>query len=178
MVTFSHKSFIQARGMIGNAVAMSQKEYFLIGLAVVLGGLYAIFFVHWSQPRTVAIEHTLRPSREMGGSRGAVISHGATVCFKLPDGKTRINSLRVVSVAELQTNKYPHALWHLVSKNGSKPTDGFAYGFPLAGMTPDLPGSRPEELQPGVTYRLLIQTPTLKGEHDFTLPGVKTEREN
>jgi hypothetical protein len=148
---------------------MSRKEYLLIAVLAVLAGLYTLYFILPNRIKTVAVEHTLRPSREAGRK-------DSTVCFKLPQGPFRLTALRVVLSDEYQTNPHAVGLWHLVSKNGSAPVDGFAYGFPLSGMTPFLSGAKPEPLKPGIKYLLLIETSNLKGAHEFSLSGTELER--
>ncbi len=151
---------------------MSKKEYVLIGLVLVLAGLYVVFFSDWFKPKFIRIEHTVRSSRVAWTGNGRRVepeSKGAgSVTFSLHKNY-RLTAVRVFVAAEVQTNKYAHPLWHLVSKAGSAPADGFAYGFPIQGMTPAVAGSEPEILRSGIDYRLAVEAGSLKGTNDFRL---------
>jgi len=48
-----------------------------------------------------------------------------------------------------------------------RPSEIFLYGQHIRGMKPEVPGARPEPLQPGVTYRLFVKSGSATGQHDF-----------
>ncbi|MGN6555681.1 MAG: hypothetical protein ACTHLW_18385 [Verrucomicrobiota bacterium] len=153
---------------------MSKKEYILIGLVLVLGGLYVAFFSGWFKPKFIRIEHSVRLSRKSWtGSRTVAAKSPSDVSFVLHN-PYRLTSVRVVRAADIATNKFAHSLWHLVSKTGSAPAEGFAYGFPLEGMAPAITGAEPEALEPGTDYLLLLEAGSLKGTNQFTLPQSAT----
>ena len=147
---------------------LSRKEIFLVVLVLVLGGLYAVFFSDWFKPKFIRIEHSVRSSREgwAGSNRVAAVAGAGAVTFALHK-PYKLTSVRVVLLAEIQTNKFAHPIWHLVSKAGSVPADGFAYGFPVQGMSPAITGVEPEPLESGTEYRLLVEAGSLKGTNDF-----------
>jgi hypothetical protein len=151
---------------------MNKKEYILIGLVALLAGLYIVFFSDWLKPKFIRIEHTLRASREAwtgNGRRAEPAGKGAgSVTFALHKDY-QLTSVQVFAAAEIRTNKFAHPLWHLISKAGSAPADGFAYGFPIQGMLPAVPRAEPDPLEAGVEYRLLVEAGSLKGTNDFTL---------
>lgn len=157
---------------------LSRKEIFLVALVLVLGGLYVVFFSEWFKPRFIRIEHAVRSSREgwAGGQRVEAVSNGAgNVTFALHK-PYKLTSVQVVALAEIQTNKYAHPVWHLISKEGSAPADGFAYGFPVPGMSPAVAGAEPERLEPGVEYRLLVEAGSLRGTNDFKMERTLSSR--
>ena len=84
------------------------------------------------------------------------------------DRKLKLTSLKVIPVHEIETNKYPHPIWHLISNSNSVPTAEWSYAVPIPGMHPSVKGATPDPLEPGVTYRLVIEAGKLKAEHDFT----------
>ena len=43
----------------------------------------------------------------------------------------------------------------------------FTYGCSIGGMQPAVPGAAPDPLEPGVTYRLLVEAGPLKLQDDF-----------
>ena len=79
-----------------------------------------------------------------------------------------LTAVRVYRAEELLTNKYPAAVWELVSKSNTIPLKLIEYGVPIRGLLPKSPEARPEPLVPGVTYVLQIESGSLKAEHVFT----------
>jgi len=154
---------------------MSKKEWTLITLVLVLGGVWVVFFSGWFGPKVIRIEHSVRSARESWGPEGRRVpapgkQDVGNVSFTLHKNY-RLTSVKVVPAADIRTNKYAHAAWHLVAKNGSQPVDSLAYGLPVAGMTAYSAGVQPEPLVPGVEYRLLVEAGSWKGERDFEIPG-------
>src|SRR5262249_39915566 len=83
------------------------------------------------------------------------------------DRKLKLTCLKVIPLSDIQTNKYPHPIWHLVSESNSVPTKDFSYGARISGMHPAVQGAVPDSLEPGVTYRLMIEAGPVKCFHDF-----------
>lgn len=142
-----------------------------MGLVVVLVGVYAVYFSNWFQPKIMRIEHSARPLREAWTGSGMRVDPSGkqelgNVTFTLRH-KYRLTSVKVVPLAEYLTNKYVPPTWELVSKSGSGPVDGFAYGMTIPGMAPARELLAPEPLQPGLEYRLVVEAGGVKGEHDF-----------
>lgn len=159
---------------VTSGVVMNRKEFFLVGLVVVLIGVYVIWFTDWFRAKVLHIEHSQRSLREAWSGNRRLDPSGrqtlGNVTFSLHP-KCRLTEIKVVPLAEYRTNKYARALWELVSPSGSPPMEGFAYGLPVAGMQPAQPGLEPEPLTPGVEYRLVVKAGKLTGEHDFNLGG-------
>jgi hypothetical protein len=153
---------------------VSRKEYFLVGLVVVLVGLYVVCFTDWFRPGTLRIEHSTRVLREAWNGAQRVDSTGkeelGNVSFTL-HGTFMLDSVKVVPLAEYLTNKYVPPTWALESGSGSDPVSGFAYGMNIAGMKPVHQGRTPELLEPGRTYRLIVEAGRVRGEHDFSIGG-------
>ena len=143
---------------------MSKKNYFLVAIALVLAGIYAIHFTDWFRPKTIQISHTSRPMRP-GGQTGPANN---LVIFGL-DGGYSLTDVKVVSLAALQTNKLAQPVWHLVSDEGSDDVNQFFYGERIQGMDPAVEGAQPEPLRSGVMYRLFVTAGKVRGQHDFQL---------
>ena len=109
------------------------------------------------RPRTGLFRRTKRPT-----------ASATDPVFFAFDRKLKLTSLKVIPVSEIETNKYPHPIWELVSDSNSVPITDFAYGMSIQGMQPSVQGATPDPLEPGVKYRLLIEARTGKAEHDFT----------
>ena len=142
----------------------------LIGTSILLLALLSLcIYVNrdWFEGDGIQIYHR-NNTRSAGGGRGRgdAQNKANSVIFGF-NRAIQITSIKVVAVAELQTNKYAHAYWEMVTTSNSVPVKGFDYGGYIRGMHPKLPNARPEPLQPGEKYRLLIQSGSLKGQHDF-----------
>ena len=151
---------------------MTKKDIVLCGIVAVLGGVYVIYFADWFRPKVIRIEHSARTLREAwsGGGRRADQPgrQVASVTFAFHQNY-RLTSVKVVPVAELETNKYAHPLWELVSKSGSSPVKGVSYDTPIAGMESASPALDTTPLEPGVQYRLLVEAGSTKGTDDFSI---------
>jgi len=145
---------------------MTKKNIFLALLAVVLGGVYVVYFTDWFKPKTVQIFHTFRPVRQLRAKpRDGVLPD---LRFGI-NQKLRITDLKVVSVEALQTNEHALPTWHLVSDSNSVPLGQFFYGQGIPGMRPAVNGSRSQPLATNVTYRLFVTAGNTTGQHDFEL---------
>jgi hypothetical protein len=133
---------------------MNKKSWILVVVAVALGAIYIIHFSSWFKPKALLIAHNER------------FGH---VNFTLGD-PYRLTSIKVVSVSALESNKYALPAWELKSDSNSVPIKLFSYGERIRGMKPIVSNARPEPLVPGETYRLFIDTGSLKAQHDFSLP--------
>jgi hypothetical protein len=148
---------------------MTRKQWFLIALAVLLGGFSLYLNQDWFAKDNIQIYHRSRPARG-GFFRRAKRPDPAAVnpVFFTFDRKLKLTSLKVIPVSEIETNRYPHPIWHLVSNSNSVPTKDLMYGMSIQGMRPAVKGATPDPLEPGVNYRLLIEAGSLRAEHDFT----------
>lgn len=147
---------------------MTRKQLLLIALAVVFGGISLYLNKDWFAGDIIQIHHRSRPER-MGffrRSKRPADSSTNPLVFGF-DRKLKLTSLKVISVSEIETNKYPHPIWHLVADSNSVPISEFAYGMRIQGMRPAVQGATADPLEPGVNYRLLIESKTGKAEHDF-----------
>lgn len=146
---------------------MTRKQWLLIALAVLLGGISLYLNQDWFAKDNIQISHRSRPAvgffrRNKRPDPSAV----NPVSFWF-DRKLKLTSLKVIPVREIETNKYPHPIWHLVSDSNSVPIKELFYGMRIPGMRPDVKGATPDPLEPGVNYRLLIEAGPLKAQHDF-----------
>ena len=57
------------------------------------------------------------------------------------DRKLRLSSVKVIPVSDIETNKFPHPIWHLLSESNSVPTKDFTYGASIQGMRPAVQGA-------------------------------------
>jgi len=154
---------------------MNKKNFFLVGLVLVLAVVYAVYFTDWFRPKTIHISHTSRPLRTFRAARAgragrAGQSDAATtqLIFNLDDDY-ELTELKVVSLAALQTNKLAQPVWHLVGDPSSDSIKNFLYGQNIPGMNPAVAGSQAEPLQPGATYRMFITAGKISGQHDIQI---------
>jgi hypothetical protein len=140
---------------------MSGKQLMLLVLAVGLGGLSFYLNHDWSGGNRVQVHHRSRPAVP-GDGRSTI-----QPLFFVFDRSLKLTSLKVIPVREIETNKYPHPIWHLIAKSNSVPTEDFTYGSSIGGMRPAVQGATPDPLEPAVAYRLLVEAGHLKLQHDF-----------
>jgi hypothetical protein len=147
---------------------MTRKHWMLIALAVALGGLSLYLNQDWFAKDHIQITHRSRAARAGFFSRKRPAADSAVnpILFGF-NRKLKLKSIQVMSVSEIETNKYPHPIWHLISDSNSVPTKIFVYGQPIKGMRPSVQGAAADPLEPGTTYRLLVEATAFKGEHDF-----------
>jgi hypothetical protein len=138
-----------------------------IALAVVLLGAMSLYLnKDWFASDSIQISHRSLTPRDGLERRGAAVPLANPVVF-LANRHLKLTSVRVVPVSELATNKYAHPVWELNSQSNSVPVDEFVYGHRIPGMKPSVKGGTADPLQPGVAYRLLIETGESKSQHDF-----------
>ena len=137
----------------------------LLVSALGLGGLSFYLNHDWSGRNKIQVHHRSRPAGP-GDGRSAL-----QPLFFVFDRSVKLTSLKVIPVQEIETNKYPHPIWHLVSKSNSVPVTDFTYGCSIGGMEPAVKGATPDPLEPGVKYRLLVEAGSLKLQHDFEPVG-------
>ena len=146
---------------------MTKKSWILVFCALVLVVVYVCFFTDWFKPTIIQISHTARPLP----SRSPRSATTVAVAFGL-DRDYRLTEIKVVPLAEWQTNHSVLPLWHLVSDPKSAPTKFFIYGQNIDGMKPAMPGAQPKSLETDVVYRLFLSAGSANGQHDFQI-GVK-----
>jgi hypothetical protein len=152
---------------------MTRKLWMLIALAVVLGGVSLYLNTDWFAKDNIQITHRSRPARASFFRRKRIDDARVNPIFFVFDRKLKLTSLKVVPLSDIQTNKYPHPIWDLVSDSNSVPTKDLVYGMDIKGMRPAVKGATPDPLEPRVPYRLLVEAGASKAEHDFT-PAPKT----
>ena len=152
---------------------MTTKNWALIALAVLLGSFSLYLNKDWFAGDHIQLMHRSRPAR--GAFRRPKSDNPLIdpINFWF-DRRVKLKSLKVVPVASIETNKYPQPIWYLVSDSNSVPVKEFTYGMRIPGMHPALKGASPDPLEPGVTYRLLVESGRQKITHDFT-PEPRTE---
>ena len=141
----------------------------LIALAVVLGGISLYLNKDWFAGDIIQIQSRSRPARGAISRRTKRPETSPTdPVFFAFDRKLKLASLKVIPVSDIETNKYPHPIWHLVATTNSARITEFTYGGYVPGMRPAVPGATADPLEPGVKYRLLIEANNgAKAEHDF-----------
>ncbi len=142
---------------------MTQKPILLVTVAVLCTGLLLYINRDWFVRRPIQISHRFHA---FGGrfDRG-----GAAPLFFEFDRRLKLTSVKVIPLAELETNKFPRAAWQMISDSNSVPTRGFLYGGAIPGMRPALKGAIADALDPIQKYRLLLEAGSTKARHDFSL---------
>ena len=168
---------------------MNKKNFFQIGVLLVLATVYVVYFTDWLRPKTIQISHICRPARVAPAARAARNRRNAPTDQNAPPAlrlvfglgqNYSLTEIKVVPLAAWLTNKFTLPVWHLVSDSNSVPLHLFLYGQRIRGMRPAFAGSRPEPIQPGVAYRLFVTATKGRGQHDFEVgvspPATATNR--
>jgi hypothetical protein len=145
---------------------MSRNGIVLTVIAAVLAAVYVFYFTEVFNKQVIQIIPQVRPNRVSAIPRGEEGTPVYPVSFAL-DGKYQLTSVKVVAADDLKTNKYPEALWHLISDSNSLPTKSFLYGQKIPGMKPSSPRAKPMALQPNVSYTLLLEAGKTRGRTNF-----------
>jgi hypothetical protein len=136
---------------------MSKKSVILSGVAVVLATLYIVNFTDWLKPKNIQIFWRISPTNP------------SLLAFYL-DKAYPLTSVEVVTAEDARTNKYPHALWHLVAESNAAVTKTFNYGVSIPGMKPEIASAQAEPLMPDVDYCLIVQADGgVKSTRSFTV---------
>jgi hypothetical protein len=134
---------------------------------ICLTALIAVYFAFFSdghKARKIQILMAVYPAGILPGTSTE------TMVFSL-DKPYPLTSVKVVPSEEARTNKYPHALWHMVAPAPGEPIKTFRYGAALPGMTPEVSTAAAEPLDADTTYSLQIEARNgLKGEITFQPP--------
>jgi len=146
---------------------MSKTKFILTTLLLVgLAGLCLYLNRDWFATEPIQITYRVTPWMR-SARRANPLNKANPVVFSF--GKFyRFKEIKVVAAEEIATNKYAHPLWHLASTSNSVFTSSFTYGDRLRGMMPKVKGAAPDPLQPGVNYRLIVDTDKGEGTHEFS----------
>jgi len=150
---------------------MAKKQWYLLAVLLLLVGVYLVSFTHWDRHPAIQISHSTYaiPKKSIRLRYRPSLTNSAIMTFNL-DHAYQLTEVKVVRLADWQTNKSVLPVWHLTSDSNSVPTKRFYYGAPLRGMKPVVPGNRPKPLETNVTYRLFLTTGSVQGQHDFSPP--------
>jgi hypothetical protein len=145
---------------------MTKKLILIIAFVLLLGGLSLYFNRDSFASDEIQISHrSIAPRHSF--KRGPATKTAANPVVFLLNKKVKLTSVKVVLASDIQTNKFAHAIWDLVSDSNSVPVKDFLYGAPIRGMRLAVKGVPADTLEPGVNYRVLIETGSDKAEHDF-----------
>jgi len=150
---------------------MTKKQWIWLAVLILLIGWYIVAFTHWGERTGMQISHgtDTKPAGVIRPRAAGVNVTTANVRFNLNQAY-RLTEVKVVRLADWQTNQYTLPVWHLISETNSVPTRRFYYGVPIRGMKPAVDKLMPKPLEPDVVYRLFLTAGEVKGQHDFSAP--------
>jgi hypothetical protein len=141
---------------------MNKRTVFLICAALVLAAARFFMDSH-KQPNIQIFMEKSRGAMMRGSDAPAIVFHFRT--------NYPLTSIKVVEAEDARTNKYPHALWHLIAAEKPVKTTSFGYGATIPGMKPEISTAEPEPLDVDTQYLLLVEAgKSLKGKLAFQLP--------
>jgi len=146
---------------------MTSKAKVLLACAAILGIIYIVFFTDLFRKQTMQIIPTFRPGRASAIPRPRDWAPVYPISFRF-NKYYRFNNIKVVNAAEFATNKNAVPAWHMVSDSNSAPQNVIVYGLPkIPGMRPAVPRSKPQPLEAGVEYLLLVEAGRIKARTNF-----------
>lgn len=139
----------------------------LLACAAVLGVIYIIFFTGFFRKETMRIIPQVRPGRASAIPRPRDWAPVYPISFRF-NKRYKFTTIKVVEAAQYATNKYAPPLWHMISDSNSAPLNAIVYGIPkIPGMRPALARAKPQPLEAGVEYLLLVEAGKLKAQTNF-----------
>jgi len=153
---------------------MTKKTWMLVAAGFMLGAWSIYLNRDWFAKDHIQIFDRSRPARGPLAARGRARNPAINPIVFGFDRDLRLTSLKVIPVSDLETNKYAHPVWELITESNSVPIKEFGYDAHIRGMHPLVKGAEADPLEPGVKYRLLIEAGAQKAEHDF-VPVPRTE---
>jgi hypothetical protein len=145
---------------------MTSKQWTLVALAVILGGVSLYLNKDWFSRDNIQIYHRSSPRPQLFRRAQPSSLPSLPINFGFSHS-LELKNLKVLVVAEAATNKYPRPIWHLTSESNSVATKTFLYGMNIRGMHPAVKGATPAVLLPGERYRLVVEAKNFEGEHEF-----------
>ena len=146
---------------------MTPKAKLLLAFAAVLGIIYVIFFTDLFRKQHMQILVKMTPGRASAIPRPRDWPPVYPVSFKLNQAY-RLKSVKVVKTAEYATNRFAPPLWHMISDSNSAPQHAIVYGAPrIPGMRSAVPRAKPQPLEAGVQYTLVVEAGKLKSQTNF-----------
>jgi hypothetical protein len=152
---------------------MTKKLWMLIALAAALGAFSLYLNRDWFATDHIQIFCRSRPVRGFSRRTSSETAAVDPLLFWF-NRRVKLTSLKVIPTFDIETNKYPQAVWQLVSDSNSVPVKSFTYGMRIQGMHPAIKGAAPDPLVPGIAYRLFIEAGSEKAQRDFT-PVARTQ---
>jgi hypothetical protein len=144
---------------------MTKQSIVLIVVAVMLAAAYVAFFTDWFRHPQIQILPQIRPP--LRGNRTAPSDNAVYPVTFAFDKKYQFTEIRVVAAQDEKTNKFPHAVWHMISDSNSIPTKALVYGSAVRGMKPKVPRAQPDALEPNVPYILYVHAGDAEGKKAF-----------
>ena len=139
---------------------MQKKELTWIAVVVALIGLSLWLNRGQFAKEQMVINPSLRPARRADATVWPV--------FFALNNDFKLTSVKVIPFNGDKFDPMGLPAWQLISDSNSVPTRAFRYGQPIQGMKPALKDVKPDPLQPGVTYRLLVEAGSVKASADFS----------
>lgn len=139
---------------------MNRQTWIYIGVALLLGAIYAAFFTDWFSSPPIQIVSRILPGRAAGDSR---------IVFML-DREYKLNSIRVLTDALADADPKAATMWQLVAATNAVTVTDFGYGDRVKGMKPPPGADAAKPLKPGTRYRLVVASGKKTGSYGFSLP--------
>lgn len=152
---------------------MNKKQLLVTILIVALVGVAGYLLKDWIKPAPIQIECVIRKAQATRRPQTAFDAPsgkpGYNVTFAFSQ-KIALTSVKVFSLDDALTNKYPRAFWNLACPSNPVPTKSLVYGAWTRGLQPATKGLTADPLEPGKSYRIVVQAGDSTAQQDFQVP--------
>ncbi len=138
---------------------MNPRTWIYIGVFVLLGAVYAVFFTDWFVPNPIRIGSRILPGRKGGNDR---------IVFYL-DREYKLTSIKVLTETNAVSDPKAATVWQLTAATNSAAVTDFAFGEKVKGMRLPIGADDPPPLKTGVRYKLVVAAGKKLGSYDFSL---------
>src|ERR1700722_16508935 len=117
---------------------MTKKNFIVLSAAFLAVAVFYLYMYKDSfRKADIQISLTIRPKASALAHKTMDLGDADSVNLNFGmDHEYKLTSVKVIPVTALETNKYPHPTWELISDSNSVPTHTFSYGHRIHGMHP------------------------------------------
>src|ERR1700691_3331017 len=117
---------------------MTKKNWLMMIALIALASVYIFYFTDCFKPKIIHISYTSRAIRSRFRNNVAGSSATVPIIFSL-EPQCKPTEIKVVPLADWQTNQNTLPVWHLIADSNSVPVKLFVYDQRIRGMKPEVP---------------------------------------
>ncbi|MBM3847536.1 MAG: hypothetical protein FJ405_14790 [Verrucomicrobia bacterium] len=155
---------------------MDKRSWVMLGLLAALLACYGTFFADWFREEPLEIVgHPRKIAQRLDPKKGIETTPVYPMVFGIPR-KAELTAIKVWKSDDLNTQKNPSPVWHVIAYTNSPPLKLVVYGIAPPGMRQVVEDAQPEALAPGVSYTVQMEAGSRRGLLQFTPEKAVVER--